>query len=131
MSATEKTSSILDALEAAQAHLQEAKTLEEARHQIGAMVEVARTTKQVEKDENAGKIEYENVTIKVPKAVMDLLRFSESVIEQTPIEFIEYHVVETVRAGVDSEEFLPTGKALAEKFNLNPVFQAIINDPVK
>ena len=76
-------------------------------------------------------IEYEQVTVKVPKAVMDLLRFSESVIEQTPKEYIEWAIVEHVRAGIDARDFMPSSLDLTNKFNLNPVFQQIIGDPVK
>lgn len=89
-----------------------------------------------EKPENTseGKLEtpfgYEQVTVNVPKPVMDLLQFSESVIEQTPAEFAEMAIVKTVRAMVDSGEFLPDAKAIADKFKLNPVFQEIIDDPV-
>jgi hypothetical protein len=77
------------------------------------------------------EIEYEQVTVNVPKAVMDLLRFAESVLEQSPKEWIEYYIVETVRSGLDSNMFLPDAAALVEKFNLNPVLQEILNDPVK
>jgi hypothetical protein len=76
------------------------------------------------------KIEYETVTVKVPKAVMDLLRFSASVLEETPEEWIQYSVIDRVRADVDAGVFLPGTKALTDKFNLNPVFE-LINDPVK
>jgi hypothetical protein len=62
---------------------------------------------------------------------MDLLKFSESVIEQSPAEFAQPAIVKTVRAMVDSGEFLPDAKALSDKFKLNPVFQEIIDDPVE
>lgn len=76
------------------------------------------------------KIEYETITIEVPKQVMELLRFSESMGKMTPKEWIEYSVVETVRSGLDANMFLPSPAALAEKFNLNPVFKEILNDTV-
>lgn len=76
------------------------------------------------------EIEYEQVTVKVPKRVMELLRFSASVLEQTPEQWIEYTIVDNVRAGLDSGQFLPDGLALAKKFNLNPVLKELINDPI-
>jgi hypothetical protein len=85
--------------------------------------------KNQEKEESP-QFEFEEITIKVPKPIMDLLKFSESVIEQSPVEFAEMAIVKTVRIMVDSGEFLPDAKALATKFKLNPVFREVINDPV-
>ncbi len=76
-------------------------------------------------------IEYEPVTINVPKSVMDLLRFSASVLEQTPKEWLEYAVMDEVRAGLDANEFLPNAFALVKKFNLNPTLEELIGDPIK
>jgi len=58
---------------------------------------------------------------------MDLLRFSQPVTGDTPEQNIEYMIVDSVRARIDSGEFLPTPKDLTEKFNLNPVFKAILD----
>lgn len=76
-------------------------------------------------------IEYETVTIKVPKLVMDLLRFAESVLEESPIEFIEYVVVENVKAGLLADEFMPSAKYLADKFNLNPIFKELVDEVIE
>lgn len=76
------------------------------------------------------QIEYETVTVKIPKQVMELLRFSQIAFKMTPTEYIEYNILELVRADLDSGEFLPSGKELADKFNINPIFKEILNDEV-
>ena len=77
------------------------------------------------------KIEYETITIEVPKQVMELLRSTESHTGMTSKEWIEYYVVETARSGLDSDMFLPSPTELAKKFNLNPVFKEILNDTIE
>ncbi len=81
---------------------------------------------QTEKD----VIEYEQVTVKVPKQVMELLRASESLLEMSPQEWLEYELVDTVRSCVDSDMFVPEPKELADKFSLNPVFKAILDTQI-
>jgi len=76
-------------------------------------------------------IEYEEVKIRVPKQVMELLRFAVPVTEMTPEEWIEYTTVDNVRAGLEANDFLPDAKALADKFQLNPVLKDILDDPIK
>ena len=76
-------------------------------------------------------IEYEQVTVKIPKAVMDLLRHTQPIAGKTPEQYIEYYVVEGIRSRMDSGEFLPTSKDVADQFNLNPVFKEILNDTIE
>lgn len=75
-------------------------------------------------------IEYEQMTINVPKQVMKLLKFAESTLKGTPKEWVEYILVDHVRANIDSGDFLPDATELTKMFNLNPVFKEILNDPV-
>lgn len=77
------------------------------------------------------KIEYETLEIKVPKAVMDLLRYAQPITGDTPEQDIEYYVVESVRSRLESDGFNPTPKDLADQFNLNPVLKEILNDTIE
>ncbi|MGD0644698.1 MAG: hypothetical protein ABSA75_07320 [Candidatus Bathyarchaeia archaeon] len=86
---------------------------------------------QITEKTEAEPILYEEVSVKIPKAVMDLLRAAKSVTGDTPEQDIEWNFVENVRARIDSGQFLPTPKGLVDQYNLNPVFEAILNDPVK
>lgn len=81
--------------------------------------------------EKIQSIEYESVNVKVPKAVMDLLRYAQPVTGDTPEQDIEYYVVESVRSRLDADGFNPTAKNLTDQFSLNPVFKEILGDPIK
>lgn len=77
-------------------------------------------------------IEFEEVTIKIPKAIMDLLRDAREAIELTPQQFFEYFIVEQVRSLIDYEDyFSPTPEQMTKKYNLNPVFKEILDYPSK
>jgi hypothetical protein len=77
------------------------------------------------------EIKRETVTIKMPKAVMDLLRYTQPMTGDTPEQDIEYYAVESVRSRIDAGGFWPTPKALTDQFNLNPIFKEILDDPIK
>jgi len=72
-------------------------------------------------------VEYENVTIKVPKPIMELLRSVQAITGETPEQDIEYSIVESIRSRLDSKDFITT-EALDDKFGLNPVFKEILDD---
>ena len=76
-------------------------------------------------------IEYESVTVKVPKQVMDLLRYAQPITGDTPEQDIEYYVVESVRSRLDVNAFSPTAKDLTDKFGLNPVFKEILDATIE
>lgn len=63
-------------------------------------------------------IEYEQVSLKVPKAVMDYLRR----IYGNAIKHLEYTVVDHVRADLEAM----SGNQLAGLFGLEPVFKNIL-----
>jgi hypothetical protein len=68
------------------------------------------------------EIEYETVTLKIPKRLMAFLRCNT----QTPVEqYLEYTIVESVRADVDAEVFALGPREIAESANLNPIFKEI------
>ena len=68
----------------------------------------------------ASKIEFESVTVKVPKLVMDYLRKTED----NPVEALEFTIVDHVRAeieGMRSDEW-------ADVFNLKTIFADVLGD---
>jgi len=73
------------------------------------------------------KIEYESVTLKIPKAIMKLLRDSEKSLEETAIEYLEHSLVDMVRADIETQDcFVLTPRQVVERYNLDPVFKEII-----
>jgi hypothetical protein len=76
------------------------------------------------------QIEYEAVTVQMPKQIMDYLRSIERCIKMTPKEYIEYNIVDCVRADIDSFDDFVTPKELADGWQLNPIFKAITNTEV-
>ena len=62
---------------------------------------------------------------------MNLLCHTEPVTGDTPEQDIVYAAVESVRSRLESGLFVPTPKILTDQYNLNPVFEAILNDPVE
>ena len=86
-------------------------------------------TENTKEPENNVTIEFydtEEVTVKIPKAIMDLLRHSESITGDSPTADIEYAVVESVRARIDGGQFLPTRETLLKHYNLEPLFKSIL-----
>jgi hypothetical protein len=78
------------------------------------------------------EIEYEQVTIRLPKVVLDFLRSMEKTISMTPKEYIEYNTVCSIRADIDDlDAFVPSPEEVAKAWNLNPIFKQILNDPFK
>jgi len=75
------------------------------------------------------QIEYENVTVKVPKNIMRLLRDRQEDVEMSPTEYLEYVIVQIVHADIDVEEvFAPRPEKLIERYGLKPIFEKILND---
>ena len=66
------------------------------------------------------KIEFEQVTLKVPKAVMEYLRR----IYGDPVKWLEYEAVDQVRADLDAM----SGRNLADIFGLEPVFETVLEE---
>ncbi|MCK4433972.1 hypothetical protein KAU92_00675 [Candidatus Bathyarchaeota archaeon] len=72
-------------------------------------------------------IEMETVTIKLPKAIMDLLRNSEEITGRSPIEQLQYSIVADIEGCVNSEILTPTPQQIIKKYKLGHVFKAILN----
>jgi hypothetical protein len=68
-------------------------------------------------------IEYETVSLKVPKKVMNWLRALEKGTQESPIEQLEYIILDEVRASIDGV----TGKELIDWFGLDPIFLQLLN----
>jgi methylphosphotriester-DNA--protein-cysteine methyltransferase len=68
------------------------------------------------------EIVYEEITVRVPKKVMDLLRAFEKVIQITPKAYIEYNIIEVLRADLDADALF-TMEKIVENFDLEPIFQ--------
>ena len=71
------------------------------------------------------KIEYEEITIKVPKKVMDLLRFAEKGDRGTPKEYLECAVLQEVRANLEAGNLLEND-SLAIAFELKPIYHELL-----
>lgn len=77
------------------------------------------------------KIEYEEVTLKIPKAIMNLLRDSEKALEETATEYLEHKLVDAIRGDIDCGDcFVPTPQQIAERYSLNPIFKEILGTTV-
>jgi len=66
-------------------------------------------------------IEYEEITIKVPKQVMDLLRFACKTDGDTPKDYIERNVLDAVRADIDADALIQNTD-LIKMFELKPIY---------
>jgi hypothetical protein len=78
--------------------------------------------------ETIGKtdIEYEEVNLQIPKAIMEFLRDSEKSLGETATSYLERSLVDMVRGDIDSRDcFVPTPREIAERYNLDPVFKQI------
>jgi len=76
-------------------------------------------------------IEYETVTLKIPKKVMKLLRDTDY-LGETAEKYLEREIVDVVRADIEGGEcFTPTPSQLVKQYDLNPVFKEILDMTVR
>ena len=65
------------------------------------------------------KIEFENITIRAPKKILDFLRAHEENLGRTAEEYIELNIVQCVKADLDAGDvFAPTGPQIAKTWAL-------------
>lgn len=76
------------------------------------------------------KIEFETVPVRVPKLIMAFLRAYEKSMGMTAKEYIEYNIVDSLRADVAALDTFITPKEVADNWKLNPIFKTIVNDEV-
>lgn len=74
------------------------------------------------------EIEYETVTVRVPKRIMDFLR-QHKALSTTAEEYIEYSIVDIVRSDIDGGVFSDPER-IAEGYGLQSIFQEITNSMV-
>jgi hypothetical protein len=67
-------------------------------------------------------VELEELTIHLPKQVMDLLRIVEHLEGTTPDEFIQHSILSTIQAYANTNELIPN-MCLIEKFNLTHLYK--------
>ena len=70
------------------------------------------------------KIEYETVTLKIPKKLMDWLRSMEKAEGKTTEQQLEYDIVDHQSANIEAL----TGQELIEIFELAPIFYELLKD---
>jgi hypothetical protein len=69
------------------------------------------------------ELEFESVTLQVPKKVMELLRFCENASGTSPKEYIEnYVIVQMISADLEAGCLIQL-KDLIKKFDIEPVFE--------
>lgn len=69
-------------------------------------------------------IEYETVTLQIPKKLMDFLRRTPGGYGSSPVAYLEYSIVDMIRADLEGA----TGEQFIEWNDLGPVFHAILKD---
>jgi len=82
--------------------------------------------KEAEKTEPNTPIEFESVTVKVPKPIMDFLRKTD-IDNEGPEAWIEWQIVESVRAYLECEHT----EEWVTVFKLGPVFRKVLGDLIK
>ncbi len=73
--------------------------------------------------EQKPEIEYETITLKLPKKIMNWLRALQEGTGETPEEQLEYIILDEVRASIDGI----TGTELIDWFGLDPIFLQLLN----
>jgi biotin-(acetyl-CoA carboxylase) ligase len=93
--------------------------------------EILKKAKKSEQ-EQLKNIEFEQVTIKLPKNVMNLLRaYSKHGLGMTTNEYLECSVLQAVRADLDmGDVFTLEPEEIINQYNLNPALSALINNPL-
>ncbi len=72
-------------------------------------------------------VDFEEVTIKVPRAIMNLLRNSEEIIGRSPTEQLEYSIVADIEGCIGSEVLTPTPEQIIKKYKLGNIFKTILD----
>ena len=79
---------------------------------------------ETEEPQQSLEIEYETVTLRIPKKIMDFLRSMEKPWNQTPTEYLEYQLIDEVRADLEAA----TGEEFIAWFDLATVFYQVLGD---
>lgn len=76
------------------------------------------------RSKRTGKIEYETVTLQIPKLLMDFLRKTPGGYGPSAVAYLEYSVVDMIRADLEARN----GEEIIEWNGLGPVFRTILKD---
>jgi transcription initiation factor IIE alpha subunit len=103
--------------------------LEDLKEDPKVSLERQKTAEKYEQEQLA-KIEFEEITVKLPKNVMKLLRDCRNALQMTPEEYVAFNIVQCVRADLDcGDVFVLRSDEVVTKYGLQPILTAIINDP--
>ena len=80
---------------------------------------------------NKEEIEYVELRLKVPKAIVDFLRAYETAMGESAEEYLEYKIVELICSSLDDWEYSPFSDAphWIQRFGLDKVFDEILYKP--
>ena len=77
-------------------------------------------TQETEKEE----IEYETVTLKVPKKIMAILKSMAENYAPDPISYLEWRIVDCIRADLEAAK----GDEIIDWLGLAPIFHQVLDD---
>jgi hypothetical protein len=70
------------------------------------------------------QIEYEEVVVKVPKAIMQFVREHEDMLEEKTEEYLQRCIVGVVSSDIESQDcFVLSPIKLVKKYKLQPIFK--------
>lgn len=70
------------------------------------------------------QIEYEEITVKIPKAIMEFLKDHEGMLEEKTEDYLERCIVCSVSADIESQDcFVLSPIKMVKKYKLQPVFK--------
>jgi hypothetical protein len=81
---------------------------------------------ETENVQNQGseQIEFEEILVKMPKAIMNFLREHEHELDEKIEDYLQRAIISVVRADIETNNvFVPSPIELANKYNLQPIFK--------
>jgi hypothetical protein len=70
------------------------------------------------------QIEYEEITVKIPKAIIEFLKDHEDMLEEKAEEYLERCIVGVVSSDIESQDcFVLSPVKLVKKYKLEPIFK--------
>jgi hypothetical protein len=75
-------------------------------------------------------VEYEQVTLRIPKKIMDFLRLTQKLNHEDPEKYLLHSLVDMVRADIDAGDVfvpeVPEPAEVARIHGLTPVFKEVL-----
>jgi hypothetical protein len=70
------------------------------------------------------QIEFEEVVIKIPKAIMKFLRENQDLLNEKIEDYLQRDIISSIRADLETQDvFVPSPIVLAKKYDLQPIFK--------